>query len=615
MPQRPKRKRDSTQDSPAVVMSSLQIPGSGQNEKTFRPTPTPETQDLYNKYRMLEDTPSLDDIQRLQEGLGNNDRHGDHLQPPTPSQATPMSRSPSCASTTYSVSHAMNNVDIGDDGVRGPKKRRAVRHGPLDERAKARAALLRKLGACESCRERKVKCDHYDFCLFEEAYQSSKLLFASQPMRSRRQSQQYGPPRQPYAPSPSSQQFPQSPYRPQFSDPLDLMGIGGIGVGQNLSPLAPRDPQGTQDDFDSLLQQINNNTQPSPVLGNNAAPLDYFRQPARNPMNTPVTHLSPASISRNLPIGKQISRPEDQVWECLWGDGGAECSVSGGEAEACNKRFRGLASLTGHFTHEHAPFQDSHFMWRCTACKFNCTFSPPMCSNCPTGRPNWQWWYWGTISATPSLTSGSSVRIGNQDTTAAIKPSYAWPAHNSTQFFGSNDTQYTSFNFTLGGGGGGGGGGSGYGNGGGGSQTYNLKVAPEPPDRPSPLDDDCPYSKASFSKLLKLWAPSHFSPYLHFIHGMMSFLTSYALLPCLVLSASLFLQLLEILMVVGDASLTALAHIISRAVDGQMPELPVACAVAGGLGIWLHKHVKLRPGVSSGYRCVYPLTTLSLALS
>lgn len=78
------------------------------------------------------------------------------LQPVSPSQATTASRSPSCASTTHSVTRAIN--DMGVDGAQPrPKKSRAVRHGPLRDTAKLRAALMRKLHACDNCRSRKVK--------------------------------------------------------------------------------------------------------------------------------------------------------------------------------------------------------------------------------------------------------------------------------------------------------------------------------------------------------------------------------------------------------------------------------------------------------------------------
>ena len=113
-----------------------------------RSIPTPETQDLYNKMRQEEEKTTLE-LLRQESGPSG------FLQPPSPSQGTATSPSPSYASTTHSMTEAMNDMEVATDQPR-PRKQRAGRHGPLPMAKKLRAALVRKLGACEACRERRV---------------------------------------------------------------------------------------------------------------------------------------------------------------------------------------------------------------------------------------------------------------------------------------------------------------------------------------------------------------------------------------------------------------------------------------------------------------------------
>ena len=145
MPSGPKRKFNSYEEH----FGTMAPRPPSRRPPRQRPAPTPETQELYNKMRREEEKPSFEFL-RQQSGLGG------FLQPPSPSIATATSPAPSSASATHSVTRAMNDMSVGGDQPR-PKKPRAGRHGPLREATKHRAALMRKLGACEECRERRVK--------------------------------------------------------------------------------------------------------------------------------------------------------------------------------------------------------------------------------------------------------------------------------------------------------------------------------------------------------------------------------------------------------------------------------------------------------------------------
>lgn len=123
-----------------------------------RPVPTPETQDLYNKMRQEEEKQEEkqeEEKQLTQESLSHmQNGHNGFLQPHSPSQATASSPAPSYASTTYSISQAMDGMGV-DDQPR-LKRPKPGRRGPLPEAKKLRAFLIRKLGACDDCQRRKV---------------------------------------------------------------------------------------------------------------------------------------------------------------------------------------------------------------------------------------------------------------------------------------------------------------------------------------------------------------------------------------------------------------------------------------------------------------------------
>ena len=157
MAQRTKRKLELDRDVSAPAPSI----GGDRGEGGHSVTPTSETQELYDNMRRLEEeyesgTPSsLGAYLQAQNSKGSSDEHADQLQPPTPSQGAASPLSPSCASTTHSLNQAMDHMDVGDDEPR--RKRLAIRHGPLHPYKRARAAFMRKVGACSECRSRRVQ--------------------------------------------------------------------------------------------------------------------------------------------------------------------------------------------------------------------------------------------------------------------------------------------------------------------------------------------------------------------------------------------------------------------------------------------------------------------------
>lgn len=89
----------------------------------------------------------------LQGGLDSGTTQDNPPQSLAPSQAATMPGPPSCKSIT----RGFKDMEISDGTQQEKQKRKAMRHGPLDKCTKARAALMRKLGACQNCRYRRVK--------------------------------------------------------------------------------------------------------------------------------------------------------------------------------------------------------------------------------------------------------------------------------------------------------------------------------------------------------------------------------------------------------------------------------------------------------------------------
>lgn len=142
MPQGSKRKYTSYRD-PSHRMASRT-----DTTTELLVVPTAETQELYNKWRKADEEGLNEESLRQVQNM-----HASHLQLPSPSRAT-SSRSPSNPSTTYSVSHAMGEMDVGDQSQTG--KQKPGRRGPLTPIKQLRANLMRKIRACSDCRERRV---------------------------------------------------------------------------------------------------------------------------------------------------------------------------------------------------------------------------------------------------------------------------------------------------------------------------------------------------------------------------------------------------------------------------------------------------------------------------
>ncbi|KAK3996260.1 hypothetical protein QBC44DRAFT_160197 [Cladorrhinum sp. PSN332] len=132
-----------------------------------RPDPTAKHQTLYNNWRDAERHFELEQKGFLMGPLklpNPSPGCGKHL---TPWVEPARPRSSSADSSTKAANKS-TSVEESDDKRPG----RGGRTGPLVAQARAKAAFMRALGACEVCRNRRVSCfrEHWDLTLLEKSW-------------------------------------------------------------------------------------------------------------------------------------------------------------------------------------------------------------------------------------------------------------------------------------------------------------------------------------------------------------------------------------------------------------------------------------------------------------
>ncbi|KAK4177551.1 hypothetical protein QBC36DRAFT_345354 [Triangularia setosa] len=422
-----------------------------------RPTPSEETQELYNIWQQAEREVNLEDLRRLNEPPTFVD-HDEFL---SPSQATSRSRSPSCASTTHSVTNAMNSVHLNQKGSK-PRKKRATRTKPLSKPAKAKAAFIRKLGACEDCRKRRVGCtrEHWDLHLFEQAWRDTygplpveqELTPVPPPdlgvdhFKSEWQLARILPPEVP-KPAPAPEPEANNPYQARFSELDDLAGVGGQVTYASGGALGAVD-----EEIDNMLQTLQHEDHeetPATVVefSENYFEPDFeidfscadFTQPApySNPEPEDTAWLG-ATDYQHIPICKQtFTFTGHQQFECL----GTSAAENDGGESPCGQCYNTLESLIEHFINAHYVFETHEERGKCLGCGLDWDLTNPEeltepCKQC--GRDQHEKWYWGFVSKAtpPSLTSGTtSIRVTSPD-------GYGYGMQQGGSPFGNQSTTY-----------------------------------------------------------------------------------------------------------------------------------------------------------------------------
>ncbi|KAK0725771.1 hypothetical protein B0H67DRAFT_140387 [Lasiosphaeris hirsuta] len=565
----PKRKHDSEPDMPG--------------RRGGRVPQTPEIQELYNKMRRIEERLTFRDALELQNGQGGNDSH---LRPPeTPSQATSMSRTHSHVSTTRSITRDLDEADIDEQQSPAPKKR-AIRKGHLSPFKKARAAFMRKIGACPECRARKVPCIHYDKPVWEPGYQNWKRIAQANGSIS---------------PGPQSAQEPQfAPVvrQPSFRD----IDVGAVGDWVNqpsvqvpVSGNPQQDPAGAE--LDAIALETRPPAAPTAPLyqfpGVRPSPAAFPQLWARPPPPNNPEMFGPDPIA----IGRLLGGA--QVWECKFGDNTSSPGFP--YFEVCNRHYGSLRELQSHYAQDHGPLCHPFTMWKCIAMRPQSSSSNELCGlmnpdatspcvQCQCGGDQRERWCLDTIPRTPSLTSGTSNQIPSQD--GSIMDQYR-----SFNYFPSLGQQDMSFlfpgRFTHG---------SGY-NGGGSYHSFKDKPGgaawknslrsrlTDTHSGPCPHDGKC----ASEPRLMKGLVATCIALKTH------PFWSALATLPLLLIFSVGSMLVLENWLVTGASIIKSkeLASTVSSMARTHVMTVSVVCIITGFLMMWLFKHVWLRLGRGS----------------
>lgn len=151
----------------ALMIPQDSSPGSVRGDPIV---PTPETQELYNIWQQKVESERLqqenDSLTANSLRLASAGTHGSvFLRAHSPSQMTTSSRAPSHVSSARSLGRGMDELQSritrrsGTDrrsrqGRSGKNKR--GRHGPMADATRYKANLMRKIGACDECRGRRV---------------------------------------------------------------------------------------------------------------------------------------------------------------------------------------------------------------------------------------------------------------------------------------------------------------------------------------------------------------------------------------------------------------------------------------------------------------------------
>ncbi|KAL2121852.1 hypothetical protein VTJ04DRAFT_2307 [Mycothermus thermophilus] len=396
------RGRIRTADPDPGLAPGMESQPSSQGTPAFQPVPNHETQQLYNLMRQAQEQ------ERLRRHIQEADQNS--LQPPTLSQCSPPSPTSSYQSTTRSVT---NNVDdLGLDHHQPEKRQRGRRKGGLSEYKKHKAALMRKIGVCPSCKKSRTSCTHHDFTLFENNY---RLLRERQRPRAQ--------PRRPHPP--------RHAHLSHFDPQRDLLFIGTHTGPEHRVLNDPQNFGGEDIDLGLLggvpswgnAQHINRlvNT----IQGQGSPNLPYLSVPASPNISyspaLPTTALSSPQIS-DLPVpdqtngeilvGRQYAFGSED-WICL-GDGGHRPMQLEDGLLVCGLQYPNLDDLKRHFNMHHMPVTHERFSWKCIGCREefgNVNPSRP-CISC-SGSRTWRQYCYAkqdTQSNNPSLLFGSSTQ-------------------------------------------------------------------------------------------------------------------------------------------------------------------------------------------------------------
>ncbi|KAH7176717.1 hypothetical protein EDB81DRAFT_49254 [Dactylonectria macrodidyma] len=292
------------------------------------PQRTDELQRLYDRWRDSMECQAFESLLQL-----NQDRVT--LQVP-PLGRSLSQRSGGSSSSTLSASSTLDDDDELDEHDRRPRRR-----GPLTKSKREKTAFIRRLGACDSCRARKVGCTHWDLTEFEEWYQLAKQC-----------SKIHLQGHEELSPASHGDDLlglePHSPLTPmsQFQMETDLAALPRSSPISPISPMASPNPM--------LISSESHDDQGFPA--------------------TRMEHLFKVQLMRDrLPtaIGKEVAAAGNNGcrWQCQFDY--MDAWATRNAASLCQIRFETPDQIIEHFSAAHHPIElpDQPYWYRCSLCR------------------------------------------------------------------------------------------------------------------------------------------------------------------------------------------------------------------------------------------------------
>lgn len=242
-----------------------------------------------------------------------------------------------------SSSSALSTSTAPDEDEPLDQDQKPRRRGPLSKSKREQTAFIRRLGACSSCRSRKVGCKHWDLGEFEECYLYSKMRDRELTLNGLHL---------------------QSPV--EFGTSSDEVGLLGLEQKRSLAqwqcqmaaelPVLPR-------------------SYPIPMM-EPSSPVNLGQEPFENSVismaereqdyKPRLMHIGPL-----MAIGNDLLAPSSNDvshWQCLFNN--TYLPLTRGLGSTCSGRFDSADKLVAHFRMAHHPIRlhESPIWYKCRKC-------------------------------------------------------------------------------------------------------------------------------------------------------------------------------------------------------------------------------------------------------
>ncbi|KAI5463968.1 hypothetical protein BGZ63DRAFT_421056 [Mariannaea sp. PMI_226] len=276
-----------------------------------------------------------------------------------------LGRSLSVSSGDSSSSAPSAEEDESPEQDQKPRRR-----GPLSKSKREKTAFIRRLGACSSCRSRKVGCKHWDLSEFEDWFQRSKEYERQLALNGLQLSESIELASLPH--QAANLTYGMEPQKPpeQWQAP-----VAADFTGQLHTHVVSAN-QATQ-----FIEPVNPSLQPSLHCGVSRA-------------ESPICRTKLVPTGQFIAIGNDLALPGNgpRLWQCLAGN--HDSWLWRGLNHSCSGQFESVGELMGHILTDHRSITPdrSQIWFKCSSCgQLNADYH--YCLQCEEVAGQEQWIY------------------------------------------------------------------------------------------------------------------------------------------------------------------------------------------------------------------------------